>query len=81
MLQASEREHGTIKYSTWELHDARDDHKIRMSQGSQPCIEGYATTRVGREVTVEVTIHDGMCHLRPNGVGSGHLRRDLWARF
>lgn len=30
---------------------------------------------------VEVTIHDGMCDLRPNVVGSGHLRQTLWARL
>lgn len=32
-------------------------------------------------MTVEVTIHDGMLDLRPNGAGDGHLRHDLWARF
>jgi len=33
------------------------------------------------ESDVGVTIHDGMFDLRPNRVGSGHLRCDLWARF
>ncbi|MCY6488242.1 hypothetical protein, partial [Actinobacillus pleuropneumoniae] len=32
-------------------------------------------------MTVEVTIHDGMLDLRPNGVGGRHLRCDLRARF
>jgi len=32
-------------------------------------------------VNVEVTIHYGILNLRPNGVGSRHLRCDLWVRF
>ena len=42
---------------------------------------GCAAARVGHKVIVEVTIHDGMLDLRPNGAGGRHLRRDLWARF
>lgn len=42
---------------------------------------GYATTQVGQKVTVEVTIHDGMLNLRPNGAGNSNLRRDLAERF
>jgi len=37
--------------------------------------------RVGQKVTVEVNIHDWILNLRPNGVGSRHLRHDLWAIF
>ena len=36
---------------------------------------------IGREVTIGVTIHDGMLDLRPNGVESRHLGCNLWARF
>ena len=36
--------------------------------------------RVGQKVTIEVTIHDGMLDLRPNGTGDRHLRHNLWAR-
>jgi len=32
-------------------------------------------------VTAKVTIHYVMLGLRPNGVGSRHLRQDLWAKF
>jgi len=45
-----------------------------MSQGPQPCKGGCSTVPVGRKVTVEVTIHDVMLDLRPNGVGGMHLR-------
>lgn len=41
----------------------------------------HTATWVGQKVTVEVTIHDGMLDLRPNGVGDRQLRHDLWARF
>lgn len=37
--------------------------------------------RVGQKVTVEVTIHNGMLDLRPNGAGGRHLRHDLWEIF
>lgn len=52
-----------------------------MSQGSRPCMEGCTAARVGWEVTVDVTVHDGMSDLRPNGVGGEHLRHNLLARF
>jgi len=32
-------------------------------------------------VTIEVTIHDGMLDLTPNGAGDKQLRCELWARF
>ncbi len=44
-------------------------------------MEGCAATQVGWEVTVGVTIHDGMFDLKPNGAGNGNLRRELWARL
>lgn len=37
--------------------------------------------RVGWEMSDEVTIHDVMLNVRPNGVGNMHLRCDLWVRF
>ena len=36
---------------------------------------------VGQKMIVEVTTQDGMLDLKKNGVGNGHLRRDLWVRF
>jgi len=53
----------------------------KNSQGPRPCMGVYATTRVGQKVTVEVSIHDGMLDLRPNGAGNKHLRCDLWDIF
>jgi len=44
-------------------------------------MERCVVTRVGWEVTVGVTVHDGMSNLRKNGAGGGHLRQELWARF
>ena len=44
-------------------------------------MEGCAATWVGWEVTIGVTIHNGMSNLSPNGVGNEHLRRDLWEIF
>jgi len=44
-------------------------------------MEGCAATQVGWEVTVGVTVHDGMSGLRPNGASDRHLRQQLWARF
>ena len=32
-------------------------------------------------MTVGVTVHDEMSSLRPNGVGSRHLRQQLWEIF
>lgn len=32
-------------------------------------------------MTVGITIHDKMSNLRPNGVGGGNLRHELWERF
>lgn len=42
---------------------------------------GCAATRVGQKVTVDITIHDGMLNIRPNGVGGRYLTHMLWARF
>ena len=81
MLQAVERERETIKESVWELHDKGYACKISMLQGSRLRTGGYATARVGWKVTVGVTIHDRMFDLRQNGVGAGHLRHKLRARF
>ena len=52
-----------------------------MSQGSHLRTRGYAVAQVGWEVTIGVTVHDGMSDLRPNGTGGGHLRCELRARF
>jgi len=81
VLQAVERESGTINYSAWEQHDIGDACRSRVSQGPQPCIEGCATTWVSWKVTIGVTVHDGMLNLRPNGAGGRHVRCDLCARF
>ena len=74
MLQAVEREHRTIKESAWELCNKGGTHRVSMSQGSLPRNEGCAAAQVGWEVTVSIIVHDGMSNLRPNGVGSKHLR-------
>ena len=55
-------------------------HKKRVT-GFATVQGGCTTTQVGWKVTIEVTIHDVILQLRPNGVGDRHLRRDLWARF
>jgi len=36
--------------------------------------------QIGQKVTIGDTIHYEMLDLRLNGVGSKHLRRNLWAR-
>lgn len=59
-LQAVERDRGTIKESVWELCDKEVEHRVGMSQGSCPRIGGCAATRVGWEVTLDVTVHDKM---------------------
>lgn len=63
MLQAVERERETIIYFAWELRDVGAVHRSKESQGLRLCTGGYAATRVGQKVTVEVTIHDGMLDL------------------
>ena len=42
---------------------------------------GCDATRVGWEVTIGVTVHDGMSDLRKKRAGDGHLRHELRARF
>ena len=74
VLQAIERGHKTIKESSWVLHNKGGARRVSMSQGSHSCTKGYTDTWVGWEVTICVTVHDGMSGLRPNGVGGGHLR-------
>lgn len=81
MLQAVERERGTIKVSVWALCDKGVVRKINMSQGSRLRIGGCAATRVGWEVTVGVTFHDEMSNLSQKGVGGRKLRHELRARF
>lgn len=49
--------------------------RVATSQG------GCAAAWVGWEVTVGVTILDKMSDLRQKGVGGGHLRHELRARF
>lgn len=80
MIQAIGRERGTINYSTWEMHNIRDVRKSKESQGLRLRMEGCAVAWVGQKVIVEVTIHDGMLDLRPNGAGNRHLRCDLWEK-
>ena len=57
-----------------ELHDKEVACEIGMSQRLHPRRGDCATMRVGWEVTVGVTIHDGISDLRPIGVGDEHLR-------
>jgi len=71
----------TINYSAWELRALRGVCRSKMSPGLRPRLERCVEVWVGWEVTIGVTIHDEMSDLRPNGVGDGHLRHDLWARF
>lgn len=52
-----------------------------MSQGSQPCIGGCATTQVGWEVTVGVTVHEKRSNLRQKGARGGQLRHELRDTF
>ena len=81
MLQAIERECGTIKESMWELHDQEGTHRISMSQASCPCRWDYATTWLGWEVTIGITVHDKMSNLRQKGVGDQQLRHEVRTRF
>ena len=63
------------------MHNKGDAHKISMSQGSRSRMGGCAAARVGWEVTVGITVHDGMSDLRQKGADDGHLRHKLRTRF
>ena len=78
MLQAVERERGTIKYSTWGLCDMRDARKSRTSQGSRSCMEGCVAAWVGWEVTIGVTIHDGVLVMLQTMYSAAHQSRSCW---
>lgn len=63
MLQAVEREHGTIKEYVLELRDMEVVHKISMTHRSYSCTRDYSTLRIGWKVIVGVTVHDKMANL------------------
>ena len=81
MIEVVERERKTIKESISELCDEGGAHRISMSQGLRPRMGGFTATQVGWEVTIGVTIHDGMSELRQKGAGGGYLRHELRTRF
>jgi len=58
------------------MHTEAEHHKVHDHART-----GCTAAWVGQKVTIEVTIHDGMLDLRPNGTGSEHIRRNLWAIF
>jgi len=63
------------------MHKTEDARRIWTSQGSRPCIRGYAATQVGWEVTIVVTLHEERSNLRQKGAGRGQLRHELRMRF
>ena len=73
----AKRECRTIKEFVWELPDKGGACRISLSQGS--CLRTWdcVAVQVGWEVTVGVTVHDGMSDLRQKGAGDGHLRCEL----
>ena len=55
--------------------------KISMSQGSHARTGGCTSTLVCWEVTIGITVQDGMSDLRKKGAGGEHLRHELRVIF
>lgn len=74
MLHTVERGHGTIKQAVGKLRDSTVVRKVSQTHRTHPRTRGYTTAGDGWKVTISVTIHDKMSHLRHKGAGGRQLR-------